>query len=351
MEKGIYIKELPEAGAISGIFCVAEKRLLQTKNGAPYLALTLIDNSGEVEARLWENAQELAQLFEKGDFLFVSGECQKFRDAVQIKINNLQRLSEDQVEPMAFLPASEADLDVLWRDFVKLSRQVKDSNLAILLRTMVKDGRFKELFTTAPAAKRMHHAYLGGLLEHSVSVAKLALQVLKHYAHLDKDLLLAGALLHDIGKTRELSYTKPPIDYTDEGRLIGHLVLGTQEVDYYAKIGGLNENLEIFTRLKHMILSHHGQREYGAPVLPMMEEGVVLHLIDDMDAKLNYLNSLKMSLEGNRHQWTQYQRIMDRYFLLNPEQGETADNNRSNKSGKEEDAPAGQRKLWDSFDM
>ncbi len=350
MEKGIYIKELPEAGAVKGIFCVAEKRLLQTKNGAPYLAITLVDNTGEVEARLWENALDYAHHFEKGDFLFVAGECQKFRDAIQIKINTLQLISESQIDPRAFLPNSESDLDGLWRDFIKLSRQVKDTHLAMLLRTMTKDARFKQLITTAPAAKRMHHAYLGGLLEHSVSVAKLALTVLKHYTYLDKDLLLAGALLHDIGKTRELSYHKPPIDYTDEGRLIGHLVLGTQEVDNYAKICGLDENSETLTRLKHMILSHHGQREYGAPILPMMEEGVVLHLIDDMDAKLNYLNGLKLSLEGNGHQWTQYQRIMDRYFLLNPEQVEEASDG-CNKNGGEEHTPAGQRKLWDSLDI
>lgn len=347
MEKGAYIRELPETGAVTGIFCVAEKRLLQTKNGSPYLALTLVDNSGEVEARLWEDVSDLAQLFEKGDFLHIKGECHKFRDAIQIKINHFEPIPVNQVDPQDFLPSADADLEDLWQEFVKCSRRVKEPALAILLHTMIKDAKFKQLVSTAPAAKRMHHAYLGGLLEHTVSVAKLAMQVSKHYTHLDKDLLLAGALLHDIGKIRELSYDKPPIDYSDEGRLIGHLVLGTQEVDHYAKIGGIDLNSKILTSLKHLILSHHGQREYGAPVLPMMEEGVVLHLIDDMDAKLNYLKGLKLSLDGTEQQWTQYQRIMDRYFFLSPDQAK--DQGAASEKNGDDETRLGQKKLWDSF--
>lgn len=350
MEKGLYIKELPENGAVKGIFCVAEKKLLQTKNGAPYLALTLTDNSGEIEARLWENATESAQLFDKGDFLLIHGESQRFRDAIQIKINQLEPVSEDQIDPTSFLPCYEGDIELLWAEFRKLSHYIKDTALRLLLQAMIKDPKFKQLLMTAPAAKKMHHAYLGGLLEHTVSVAKMALQVTKQYGHLDRNLLLAGSLLHDIGKIKELSYSKPPIGYSDEGRLIGHLVLGVQEVDSYVKRAGLEPNSDSLISLKHLILSHHGQREYGAPVLPMTEEAVVLHLIDDLDAKLNYLKGLKPALEGAKQQWTSYQPLMERYFLLTPEQDEgVISKSQKDSESTEESPPADQKKLWDLF--
>jgi len=194
---------------------------------------------------------------------------------------------------------------------------VKDPVLSGLLGFIFRDRRIAAAFRAAPAAKRMHHAYIGGLLEHSVSVARNAVQVSRLYPQIDRDLLVTGAILHDIGKIDELRYDAPPIDYTDRGRLLGHIAIGLTIVEGFCPLledtSGAGERI---SALKHLILSHHGQREFGSPVLPMTEEALVLHLIDDLDAKLNFLAGLKKTLPAGRRSWTDFQRMLDRYLFL-----------------------------------
>ncbi len=316
MHKGIFISDLPDSGRVEGLFCVASKVMLETRNGNPYLALVLLDRTGEVQARVWDAAQETASLFEKGDYLWVQAEAQVYRDTVQLKISGMERVPPEQVDHTDFLPSTPEDTVALWSEFRRYMAGISDPVLGVLLREVFSDRQTATAFRAAPAAKHMHHAYLGGLLEHSVSVARLARTVCGEYPDLDRDLLLSAALIHDIGKTEEFSFDAPPIDYTDRGRLIGHLVLGAEILDRFTQKAEIPRDHPRIMAIKHLVLSHHGQREFGAPVLPMTREAVVLHLLDDMDAKLNYLNRLSHELPPGDYAWTQYQRPMERFFFL-----------------------------------
>ncbi len=306
---------------MTGLFCVGSKRLLETKNGTPYLAITLVDKSGEIEGRVWDEALQYDQKFAEGDFVSIEGEGKTFGGSLQLKINVLSVVRPDRVDPSLFLPVSPLDLDSCWDEFVRFAKGVKCPIFGSLLNSLVKDTTFVNAFRTAPAAKKMHHAYIGGLLEHSVAVARMARAVSRLYGHLDHDLLLSGALIHDIGKIKEFRYDRPPIDYSDQGRLLGHVALGVSMLEGYVKRLGLDAGAPRLLALKHLILSHHGQREFGAPVLPMMEEAVVLHIIDDLDAKLNFLGRLKDGLPEGEYQWTGFQRLFDRYFFLRGRNG------------------------------
>ncbi len=316
MEKGHFVSDITTPGiTIEGIFFVEQKRLLDTKNGLPYLALTLSDRSGRIEGRVWENAAGFADLFEVGDAVFVKGEVQLFRESLQVKLSGLKKV--EVPDPSFFLPVTSADPDALWSELQRFTKGVKDPVLSGLLGFIFRDRRIATAFRAAPAAKRMHHAYIGGLLEHSVSVARNAVQVSRLYSQIDRDLLVTGAILHDIGKIDELRYDAPPIDYTDKGRLLGHIAIGLTIVDGFCPLledtAGADERI---SALKHLILSHHGQREFGSPVLPMTEEALVLHLIDDLDAKLNFLDGLKKTLPAGRRSWTDFQRTLDRHLFL-----------------------------------
>jgi len=325
LEKGIFISEIRPSASIEGIFCVASKRLLETRNGEPYLAVTLTDRTGEIESRVWEGAKQLDTVFAPGDYVRIKGEAQKFRDITQLKITRLESVGDDNIDPGLFLPVSQADSDELWSEFRQYIKGIKSNDLASLLNGIFTDRKISEAFRLAPAAKKMHHAYIGGLLEHSVSVTRLADSVFKLYPHLDRDLLVSAALIHDIGKIEEFTFSRPPIDYSDKGRLLGHIVLGISIVDGFVARLGIKESSQQIVALKHLIISHHGQKEFGAPVLPMMEEAITLNYIDDLDAKLNYLGKLKKGIPGPTHGWTEYQRLFERYFYLPRAEGVSGD--------------------------
>lgn len=316
MEKGIFVQDIGPGSSVEGVFVIEQKRLLDTRSGAPYLALTLLDRTGRIEARLWENAPQAERALSSGDTVLVRGEGQSFRESLQLKLSHIERI--EACEPGFFLPVTPEDRDALWKELWKIAKGVKTPALAALLRAVFRDDGLARAFRSAPAAKRMHHAYIGGLLEHSVSVARSAEAACRLYPALDRDLLVTGALLHDIGKIRELRYDVPPLDYTDEGRLLGHIVLGISIID--ACLAGMppaDPSTEGgISALKHLVLSHHGQREFGSPVLPMTEEALVLNLIDDLDAKLNYMKGLRKTLPEGRHSWTEYQKTLERYLYL-----------------------------------
>lgn len=313
--KGTRVADIKEGGKVAGIFLVKEMSLGETRAGKPFLRLTVMDQSGEIGGPVWEDAQELAPHCQPGSFLHIEGRGENYRGTPQLRINRLQPVAADQVELADFMPSGDFDHQQLSQQLHQLIASLDNPQLSRLLRHIFNDRQLAHRFATAPAAKSMHHAYLGGLLEHTVAVARLAQAVCQLYPDLDRDLLLAGALLHDLGKTEELTFDGYPFNYSNRGRLVGHLVIGAELVARQAA------ELEDFPpplleRLQHLILSHHGRHEFGAPTLPMMQEAFILHFLDDLDAKVNYCQRLRRQLKEPGYQWSDYQRNLERFLYL-----------------------------------
>ncbi|OQX07785.1 MAG: hypothetical protein BWK76_24400, partial [Desulfobulbaceae bacterium A2] len=293
----------------------------ETKTGKPYLMLVVQDKSGDIAARAWSDAARLAALAEPGRVLRVRGQAVAYQDKLQIKVDTLEPLSpaEEERYRASLVPSSARPAEEMEAELQGLLRSFARPELRRLMRRIFADEEIGPLFRRAPAAKKMHHAYRGGLLEHTLSLARLADRVAGHYPRLDRDLLLAGALLHDLGKVRELVDENGVFDYSDSGRLVGHLVQGAGMVrDAAARISDFPPAL--LDQLLHLILSHHGRYEYGAPCLPMTPEALVLHYLDDIDAKMQYIDNLAARLSGPGPHWTDYQRPLERrLFLRGPE--------------------------------
>ena len=307
----LWVKNIKVDKKIRGLYLAKTKRVGLTKKGDPFLSITLIDRTGEIEARLWERAEAFSKVFVEGDILDVEGYASSYRGQTQLTLSNL-RVSEDGGDPILFLEATSKNVSEMMASLRKMAREIKNPHLKALIDRFLSDRRFVSLFKKAPAAKNFHHSYLGGLLEHTHSVCEMSRSAAEHYPELHKDLLLAGALLHDIGKIRELKFDII-IDYTDEGRLLGHLVLGVAMVE--EKLAGMKDfPQDLSLRVKHLILSHHGQHEFGSPKRPKFLEAFALHLIDDLDAKMNGLSRF---MERDRHEgaWTDFNRLFERYFL------------------------------------
>ncbi|TYO98824.1 metal dependent phosphohydrolase [Geothermobacter ehrlichii] len=311
--KQIFASAIGERDWVESVFLVREKVTAMAKNGKPYLTLKLMDRSGEIEGRVWDRVDELGALFDKDDFVRVRGRASSYLGRMQLVVQELVRVDESEVDFADFLPVCEvpvADLEAQLRQKVD---SLKDPHLRRLMESFVADADFLRDFCSAPAAKSMHHVYLGGLLEHSLSIAGLVDLVCGHYPFLNRDLLLVGALLHDVGKIFELRYSRS-FDYTDEGKLLGHIVMGVEMVD--ERIAGLPDfPRDLAVHLKHLLLSHHGQYEYGSPKRPKTLEAVVLNYLDDLDSKLNGIRSHISREQDQGGNWTSYHRLYERYFF------------------------------------
>ena len=306
----LWVRDIKENDTVRGLYLAKVKKSGKTKKGDPYLSITLADRTGEVEARMWERADKFSSKFSEGDILDVEGYAGSYRSQIQITISNLK--SVDKGDPTFFLEETQKDITEMIGSLKEILREIKSSHLKALVDSFLSDHSFVTLFRTAPAAKNFHHNYLGGLLEHTLSVCQMTKSAADHYPELDRDLLLAGAFLHDVGKVRELGFYHH-IDYTDEGRLLGHLLLGVAMLD--GKLAGLKTfPRELALRLKHLILSHHGQYEFGSPKRPKFLEAFALHLIDDLDAKINGLGRF-MEKDQKDGAWTDFNRLFERYFL------------------------------------
>ena len=313
-QKNIFITDLQDGQQVHDLFLVSRKNYAETKAGKPYLALTLMDKSGEIEARVWDNAKQLNQHTEVGRIVSVQSQANLFRDQLQLKITSLQALETDQVSLKDFMPTSRRSTGEMDSELTGLLESITNPHLGQLLNNIFKNDMRKE-FLMAPAAKMMHHACLGGLAEHTLSISGLVLKMCEHYPALDRDLLLAGSLLHDIGKIEEFDFSTVPFSYTDSGRLVGHLVIGSEMVRKQAeKISDFPADL--LHRLIHLILSHHGRYEFGSPCLPMTLEAILLHHLDDIDAKMNYIGKLSEQVDADEYQWSDYQRPLERFLLL-----------------------------------
>ena len=308
----LWVKDIDEDKRVQGLYLVKVKRVGTTKKGTSFLSLTLGDRTGEVEAKVWERADTLSSLFREGDVIEVEGQASSYRNQIQVTLSDLRVPEDSNREPDLFIESSAKDVKEMMRALRKILKGIENPFIKSLIEKFLSDRSFISTFKRAPAAKSFHHGYLGGLLEHTLSVCQMSQYVLEHYPELDRDILLAGAFLHDIGKTRELQFDRR-IDYTDEGRLLGHVVLGVALVD--EKLEGLKDFPEdISLRLKHLILSHHGEFEFGSPKRPKFLEAYALHMIDDLDAKINGLGRF-MERDRKEGDWTDYNRLFDRFFL------------------------------------
>ena len=286
--KEIYITDLAtfeEGKNFDGFFLVLAKQQRTTKTNKPYLNLILGDKTGQLEARIWDPGDaRIAKEFDKGAIVKVRGCCSRFEDRLQVKIDQLRVALADEVEKSDLLPATGYDVNDLWRQLGNFIEGMSNPDLKALLKSILGDPSIAMAYREAPAARQLHHAWLGGLLEHVVSLLRLGDRVAAHYTLLDRDLLLTGIILHDVGKIRELSWDIG-FDYTIEGVLLGHIQMGVDLVEKaIASLPQFPDRLR--TLVLHLILSHHGKLEFGSPKLPMIPEALVLNFVDDLDAKM-----------------------------------------------------------------
>lgn len=308
-----YVHDIQPNQDVAGSFVVADKQLRTARNGTIFLTLKLVDKTGEITGRVWERAQETAECIPQKGVVFVRGRSEMFRDELQLQIQEISPLAKQDYDPSDFLPVCPLDTRALFETLTRMVSGVKRRPLHRLMKHVLDDAALMDRFKIAPAAKSMHHAYLGGLLEHTLSVATLVAEICRLYPDLDRDLLVVGAVLHDIGKIDEFVYDLC-IDYSHAGRLLGHMVLGVEILE--EKLRQMrNFPPEQAMLLKHLILSHHGEAEFGAVKLPMTREAFVLHFADDLDAKMNSLNRILAESRGSDEAWTAFQSMYDRFFF------------------------------------
>ena len=317
---GVAIKDLAEGQPVEGVFLLSACQVLVTKTGKPYGALKLGDRSAEIEARLWDQAEQQLADLSPGQAVRVQGRVESFKGNRQVILRTIQAAPD--VDPFSFVPASPIPFEELQKELNRSLGWVKDKNLKRLLKLIfVDDTSLKKGFLRAPAAKGAHHAYMHGLLEHTLSVTGLARRMTLHYPEqLSADLLLAGALVHDLGKVEEFSLG-PPIEYTDQGRLLGHIVQGVQMLEkLIARLPGFPGALK--DALMHLVLSHHGEYEFGSPRRPKTAEAMALHFADDMDAKMAMFKTARDNAGGET--WSPYNRLLSRYLYVGPDPLHTA---------------------------
>ncbi len=318
--KTLFIKDIEPGAAVDDIFMVKEMSRYETKAGKPYLRLLLMDSSGEVVAMVWEGADRLQDICQAGRICRFSALAQSYKGALQLKVSEALEVDEADADMGLFLPASRYNIEAMAAELVELINSVEGAHFHALLTAFVNDEKFWSDFKKAPAAKGMHHAYIGGLLEHTLCVCRAADRMAGLYPLLNRDLLLTGAVLHDAGKIREFSFAVPPFNYSDEGRLLGHMTICVNMLA--EKLAALPDfPARDALLLKHLILTHHGRYDYGSPVLPMIREAFVLNFVDDLDAKMNYLDRLSLGAEEG-YQWTDYQRNMERFLYVDGRGGE-----------------------------
>lgn len=311
--KTVYVSDLVCDTTITSVFLVAGKDVRQKRDGDPYLSLLLGDRTGQIEAKMWEGVEEVQSTFERDDFVRVRAQVVSYRDKPQLKIERLRMVAESEVALGDYLPATTADVAAMWSELEARIAAFTNPHLKHLLTAIFTDPDIAARYRRAPAAKALHHAYLGGLLEHVTSLCRLAELVLQNYPFVDRDLLMSGILLHDLGKIDELSYERS-FSYTTPGQLLGHMVLVLEIL--HRKLATLPDfPRPLQTLLEHLIISHHGKYEFGSPKLPMFPEALLLHQLDDMDSKMQAMRSQLQGEPPAEAEWTSYNRSLERPLL------------------------------------
>lgn len=310
-----YVNTLSNGVSVDEVFLVADKQLRANRQGNLYLHLDLRDKTGTVGARLWNATERIAAGFEPGDYLRVRAKVQVFQGALQMIVSHLEVADSSGLDPDDFTPRSTLNGTKLLARLKEILLKLSNPHLRALVECFLIDDEFVRKFVSAPAGIKNHHAYNGGLLEHVVTLLETARAICEFYPEIDRDLLLTGVFLHDIGKIDELSYDRA-FSYTDEGQLIGHLVMGVEmlrdKVERTADLTGDPFPAELLLRVKHMIVSHHGLYEYGSPKLPMTPEAIALHYLDNLDAKIHSFTREIRDDPGRESRWTPYQQDLGR---------------------------------------
>lgn len=305
-----YIVDLKENEHLVEHYLCKQKQSLKTRTGKTYLSLKLQDKTGMVDAKVWEMSNEI-QSFEENDIIKIDGIVLTYQNELQVKINKIRRSREGEYDTMDFIPCTDKDIDALFDQLTAYIRSISHPQIRLLMENMlINNEEIASAFKHHSAAKHMHHSYMGGLLEHTLSVTQICDFMSARYATINRDLLIATAILHDIGKIYELS-PLPENDYTDDGQMLGHIVMGAEMVTAEVlKIPGFPHELQ--SLIKHSILAHHGEYEFGSPKLPSTMEAFILHCADNMDAKLKaYEEAIeKDSTQGN---WVGFQKMLGRY--------------------------------------
>ncbi len=319
-----FVAHLSDGDSIEETYLVTEKQLRANRNGNLYLQMELRDRTGMIGARMWNVGEPLFRTFDNGDFLAIKGKVQLFQGALQVILSQVERIGPEKVELVDFLPHSEHDLHTLLDRLRSSLMSMQNPHLRALAECFLMDDRFISQFSQAPAGVRVHHAYVGGLLEHVLAMIDIAERIHPLYPELDKDLLTMGIFLHDAGKTRELSYARA-FGYTDEGQLIGHLAIGCEMLEEKViKVPDLTGEpfpQELLLRLKHMILSHHGTLEFGSPKVPMTPEATALHAIDTLDTRLHIVLREIKEDRHNSAAWTPFNHALQRRLFKGGGQG------------------------------
>ncbi len=308
------ISTLHDKDNVDSVYLVKERNMGMGKNGRPFMVLIVGDASGSVDARVWDRVDEISALFAVGDLVHIKGQVQIFQNRKQLIVHKLERVDSASWNLEDFIAQTQKNVEDMYAQLLQLARGLKNESLRQLVVGTLEDPEIHPLLLKAPAAKSIHHAYKGGLLEHILSICQTMDFFAKHYPFLNRDLLIFGGIFHDIGKLWELAYDQT-INYTYRGRLIGHMEIACELIDRKASriLGFSNELRDI---CKHIVLSHHGKLEYGSPKRPKFLEALLVAMVDDLDSKVNTVQGLIESERGSGDQWSRYSELFDRYFLL-----------------------------------
>ena len=310
--KTAFVTDLGSEQSITSFFLVHEKEIRNTREGKPYLRLELGDRSGTIEARMWDQFDAVIKDINRDDFVKVLARVEIYRNKPQLSLQQLRLAKPEEIDLADFLPHTKEDVGKLYAQLLEYAGSIANPWLKKLVTGIVSNPEIAARYKRAPAAKVMHHAYLGGLIEHVISLCGLAKQAAAHYPELDVDLLLTAAILHDVGKLDELCYDRA-ISYTVEGQLLGHIVMEFETVSKAVDaIGGFPANLK--TVVQHLLISHHGQYEFGSPKLPMIREAMVFHYLDDLDSKMA-AGRAALAVDSGEPEWSAYSAALGRRFL------------------------------------
>jgi 3'-5' exoribonuclease len=310
--KTSFVTDLGAEQTITTYFLVHEKEIRNTRAGKSYLRLALGDRSGTIEAVMWDQFEASAKDISRDDIVKVNARVEIYRNKPQLSLQQLRLAKPEEVDLADFMPHTKEDVGKLWAQLLEYANSIADPWLKKLVNGILNDPAIAPRYKRAPAAKVMHHAYLGGLLEHVVGLCGLSKQIAAHYPELNADLLMTVAILHDVGKLDELCYDRA-IGYTTEGQLLGHIVMEVETVSRAMDaIEGFPPNLKAV--VQHLLISHHGQYEFGSPKLPMIREAMVFHYLDDMDSKMAAVRAA-LATESGEEEWSTFSPALGRKFL------------------------------------